>query len=267
MKPSSEAPDAGPSPATCEAGGSTDRVTWLGHATILIEIGGARLLTDPLMRPRVAHLRRQVTVPAPPGALDAILLSHRHHDHLDLPSLAALDPGAPVVVPPGAARSLRRTRRPLIELAPGERVALGGTTILAVPAVHDGRRVPVGAATEAVGYVVGDKRRVYFAGDTEPFAAMAELAPVDVALLPVWGWGPSLGPGHMDPAQAAQACALVRPAIAVPIHWGTYLRVGMARRHRDGMHEPPRRFADHVAALAPVTRVAVLEPGGALALG
>jgi L-ascorbate metabolism protein UlaG (beta-lactamase superfamily) len=244
----------------------TDRVTWLGHATILIELEGARLITDPLMRRRVAHLRRRVPVPEPPGALDAVLLSHRHHDHLDLPSLAALDPAAPVIVPPGAGRSLRRTRREVIELAPGEQVTAGRTTILAVPAVHDGRRVPVGAAAEAVGYVVGDQRRVYFAGDTEPYAAMAGLAPIDVALLPVSGWGPSLGPGHMDPGEAAQACALVRPAIAVPIHWGTYLRVGMARRHRDRMHEPPRRFATHVAALAPATRVAVLEPGGALAL-
>jgi L-ascorbate metabolism protein UlaG (beta-lactamase superfamily) len=245
---------------------SEDRVTWLGHATILIELEGARLLTDPVMRQRVAHLRRQVPLPNPPGRLDAILLSHRHHDHLDLPSLAGLDPSAPVVVPPGAARSLRSTGRTVIELAPGERCTAGGTTILAVPAVHDGRRVPVGAATDAVGYVVGNGRRVYFAGDTEPFAAMRELGPVDVALLPVWGWGPSLGPGHMDPEEAAGACALLQPVVAIPIHWGTYLRVGMARRHRDVMHEAPRRFAAHVAALAPDTRVAVLEPGGALAV-
>lgn len=241
-----------------------DRVTWLGHATILIELDGARLLTDPVMRKRVAHLRRQVPDPEPPGALDAILLSHRHHDHLDLPSLRELDPSAPVVVPPGAARSLRGTGRTVIELAPGERCTAGGTTVLAVPAVHDGRRVPVGAATDAVGYVVGDRRRVYFAGDTEPFAAMRELAPVHVALLPVWGWGPSLGPGHMDPEEAAEACALLQPVVAIPIHWGTYLRMGMARRHREAMHESPRRFAACVAALAPATHVAVLEPGGAL---
>src|SRR5215218_2429406 len=245
---------------------STDRVTWLGHATILIELGGTRLLTDPVMRQRVAHLRRQLPNPDPPGALDAVLLSRRHHDHRDLPSLAALDPNAAVIVPPGAARSLRSTGRTVIELAPGERFMVGGATILAVPAVHDGRRFPIGAATEAVGYVVGDHRRLYFAGDTEPFAAMADIGPVDVALLPIWGWGPSLGPGHMTPEEAAEACALLHPVIAVPIHWGTYLRVGMARRHRDVTHEPPRRFAAHVAALAPDTRVAVLAPGGALAL-
>jgi L-ascorbate metabolism protein UlaG (beta-lactamase superfamily) len=193
-------------------------------------------------------------------------VSNRHHDHLDLPSLAALDPNAAVIVPPGAARSIRSTGRTVIELAPGERFTAGGATILAVPAVHDGRRVPVGPATEAVGYVVGDHRRVYFAGDTERFAARAHLGPVDVALLPVCGWGPSLGPGHMDPEEAAEACALLHPVIAIPIHWGTYLRAGMARRHRDVMHEPPRRFAARVAALAPDTRVAVLEPGGALAV-
>ena len=245
---------------------SEGRVTWLGHATVLIELEGARLLTDPVMRRRVAHLRRQVPEPDPPGALDAILLSHRHYDHLDLPSLATLDPSTPVIVPPGAAGSLRRTGRTVIELAPGERRTVGGATVLAVPAVHDGRRVPIGAATEAVGFVVGDLRRVYFAGDTEPFAAMAELGPLDVALLPVWGWGPSLGPGHMDPDEAAEACALLRPVRAVPIHWGTYLRVGMARRHREAMHEPPRRFAARVAALAPNTQVAVLQTGDGLVM-
>jgi L-ascorbate metabolism protein UlaG (beta-lactamase superfamily) len=138
--------------------------------------------------------------------------------------------------------------------------------VLAVAAVHDGRRVPVGAPTEALGFIVGGRRRVYFAGDTEPFAAMDELGPVDLALLPVAGWGPSLGPGHMDPEEAAGACALLRAAVAVPIHWGTYLRMGMGRRHREAMHEPPRRFATEVAARAPETRVVVLEPGEGLAL-
>jgi L-ascorbate metabolism protein UlaG (beta-lactamase superfamily) len=106
---------------------------------------------------------------------------------------------------------------------------------------------------------------VYFAGDTDVFAGMAELGPLDVALLPVWGWGPSLGPGHMDPEQAARAAALLRPRVAVPIHWGTYLQVGLRRREAL-LRGPPHAFADRCAELAPDVEVRVLEPGGTLSL-
>ena len=95
----------------------------------------------------------------------------------------------------------------------------------AVPALHDGRRTPVGQAGEdALGYVIaGGGRRVYFAGDTELFEEMSGLRPLDLALLPVWGWGPSLNPGHLDPA-GARALALLRPRVAVPIRLGTFYR-------------------------------------------
>jgi L-ascorbate metabolism protein UlaG (beta-lactamase superfamily) len=96
----------------------TDRLTWLGHATVLVEVAGAALLTDPVLRPRVAHLRRYATTPAPPSRVDAILVSHAHHDHLDLRSLRLLDPHAPVVVPPGAARAVCRRRRGSPKVSP-----------------------------------------------------------------------------------------------------------------------------------------------------
>jgi L-ascorbate metabolism protein UlaG (beta-lactamase superfamily) len=89
---------------------------------------------------------------------------------------------------------------------------------------------------------------------------MAALAgTVDVALLPVAGWGPKTGPGHMDAREAAEALALVRPRVAVPIHWGTYRRIG----HQPG-GDPAREFIAHAAELAPDVRVEVLEPGGSL---
>ena len=88
---------------------------------------------------------------------------------------------------------------------------------------------------------------------------MAELAgTLDVALLPVAGWGPKVGPGHMDPREAAEALALLRPALAVPIHWGTYRRIG----HRPG--RPRARVRRARGRLAPDVRVAVLEPGGSV---
>src|SRR5689334_16463840 len=118
----------------------SDRMTWLGHATVRFEMAGARLLTDPLLRSRVAHLRRHAPPAPPAGPLDAVLISHLHRDHLDVPSLRRLDRGVPVVVPRGGTAPLRRTGRPLIELSPGEAYEVGGARVLAVPAEHDGRR-------------------------------------------------------------------------------------------------------------------------------
>ena len=232
-------------------------LTWLGHSTVLIELGGARLLTDPLLRSRVAHLRREVPAPADLGRLDAILLSHAHHDHLDKASLRRLDPDAPVVAAAGAARLLRGSGRTVHTLAVGDAVELAGVRVEAVPAVHDGRRIPVGPASSGVGFVVDG---VYFAGDTEPYAGMARLAgTLDAALVPISGWGPKTGPGHMGPREAAEALALLRPALAVPIHWGTYRRIG----HQPS-GDPAREFEAHAAELAPGVRVAVLAPGGSV---
>ena len=187
------------------------KLTWLGHATVLVELDGARLLTDPVLRRRVAHLRRDAPAPGALGRLDAILLSHAHHDHLDLPTLRRLDASAPVVAAPGAARSLRRAGRVVHRLAPGEEFEVHGVRVGAVDAVHDGRRLPVGPETEAVGFVVAGSQCVYFAGDTEVFDGMAALAAaLDAALLPIWGWGPARARPH-GPAPGRRGAALLRP--------------------------------------------------------
>jgi L-ascorbate metabolism protein UlaG (beta-lactamase superfamily) len=243
------------------------RLTWVGHATVLIELAGLRVLTDPLLRGRVAHLRRHAPVPEPPGRLDAILLSHLHHDHADGPSLRRLPRCVPAVVPAGTGRAVRRlSRRSVIELATGERTPLGTGSVSAVPAEHDGRRYPAGRRVPAVGYVVENAGlRVYFAGDTGEFAGMADLGALDAALLPIWGWGPSLGPGHLDPLEAARAAALIRPGLVVPIHWATYLPIGYVADH-PLLQEPGATFAAAVHDLAPSIPVAVLSPGESVEL-
>jgi L-ascorbate metabolism protein UlaG (beta-lactamase superfamily) len=228
---------------------------------VLMELGGTAVLTDPLLRPRVAHLRRHAPAPRTPPRVDAVLISHLHRDHLDLPSLARLDPSAPVVVPRGGGSVLRRSRREVLELAAGEAVELAGLQVRATPALHDGRRSPLSRPVDAVGYAIEARRRVYFAGDTARFDAMAELTGMDAALLPIWGWGPRLGPGHMDPHEAAEAVALLRPRLAIPIHWGTFAVLGRGRRERDAAAEPARAFAAHVAEVAPAVAVRVLAPG------
>jgi L-ascorbate metabolism protein UlaG (beta-lactamase superfamily) len=240
------------------------RITWLGHATVLLEAGGARLLTDPLLRARVAHLRRHAPPAAAPAALDGVLISHVHRDHFDRPSLRRLaGPGVTLVLPRGAA-GLRRGLAfgTVRETGPGDDFSIAGARVRAVQAWHDGRRRPGAAQLPTLGFVV---EGIWFAGDTALDDELADLrGGVDVALVPVWGWGPSLGPGHLDPEGAARAVALVAPRVAIPIHWGTYYPYGLTPAGQ--LEEPPRRFAAHVAELAPATRVAALSPGESLSL-
>jgi L-ascorbate metabolism protein UlaG (beta-lactamase superfamily) len=246
----------------------TRRVTWLGHSTVLIELGGARLLTDPVLRTRLLHLRRVVPSvdPAHHSGIDAVLLSHLHHDHLDAPSLGMLDRDRVRLVVPAGAGNLgaKQGFGRVTELAPGDETQVAEARVEAVHAVHHGGRTPLGAKAQPLGFVVeADGVRLYFAGDTDIFEGMAELGPLDLALIPVWGWGPRLGPGHLDPEGAARALALLRPRLAVPIHWGTLFPIG--RRDRTGrLTNPPHEFARAAARLAPEVEVRILEPGSAL---
>jgi L-ascorbate metabolism protein UlaG (beta-lactamase superfamily) len=208
----------------------------------------------------VAHLRRPGAVPRTLGLIDAVLLSHLHFDHLDLPSLRMLQATPRVVCPAGAGALVTRAGfRDVAELRPGESLRLGELTVEATPARHGGSRRPGGPVVEPLGFVVRAERAVYFAGDTDLFDGMAGLGPVDVAFLPVAGYSPKLGPGHLDPQRAAQAAALIRPRLAVPIHWGTFL--AMSRRPGDWFTEPPVRFAAQVEQVAPSVTVRVLSPG------
>ena len=244
------------------------RIAWGGHSTVLIELDGVRLLTDPLLRRRVAHLRRVVA-----GAdeallrdLDTVLVSHLHYDHLDLGSLARLGRSVRVVVPAGGGALLRRRGFERVrEVEVGDEVDVGSLVVRATHAEHDGRRGPFTRAT-AVGYVVTGSARVYFAGDTDLFDGMGDLARgLDLALLPVAGWGSRLPPGHLDPRRAARALTLLRPRAAVPIHWGTYRRVGL-RRDAALLREPAESFARRAHELAPDVDVRILPVGGSLEL-
>jgi len=241
---------------------------WIGHSTVLVELDGIRLLTDPLLRERIVMLRR--SEPLDPGSLedlDAVLISHIHYDHLDLGSLRRLQGAKTIVLPRGAGALLRR-RLPasVYELDAGEEVEIGSVTVRAVHAEHDSTRL-FGKKTEALGYVVNGTRTVYFLGDTDLFPALADMAPdVDVALIPIWGWGPSLGAGHLDPRKAAEALALIRPRIAVPIHWGTYYPMTARKSTRDFLRAPVAEFEKAAAERAPEVDVRVLPVGGTLEL-
>jgi L-ascorbate metabolism protein UlaG (beta-lactamase superfamily) len=225
----------------------------------MLELGDARLLTDPLLRKRLGHLSRRVPMPREIGRVDAILISHVHRDHLDPASLATLEGTPSIVAPVGAGDLLREQGfEDVIELPEGESTALRGVRVTAVAAHHPARRGLRSPWVPSLGFVIEDGPRVYFAGDTDAYEAMEALAPLDVALLPVWGWGPSLGRGHLNPRTAAETLRLLRPRVAVPIHWGTYFPIGRGGRR---LADPPHEFARHAAELAPDVEVRVLKPG------
>jgi L-ascorbate metabolism protein UlaG (beta-lactamase superfamily) len=242
------------------------RIVYVGHATVLIELDGVRLLTDPVLGARIGPLRRQGAPPAPAisEGIDAILISHLHRDHTDLASLRRFAGAVPLIVPSGTRAFFEsRLLGEVIELAPGESHRIGALAITATPADHEiGRRVVV---AEPIGFLLDGSLRAYFAGDTDLFDGMADLGEgLDLALLPVWGWGPTLGAGHMDPERAARAAALLSPRVVVPIHWGTFYPAGLARLRPRPLSEPPREFASRVRALAPQVEVQVLAPGSML---
>ena len=251
---------------------STTSVTWLGHSTAWLADSGVTMLTDPVLTDRLAHLRR-IAGPAPtlPGAPDAILLSHLHADHFHVASLRAV-PGKPrLVVPRGAgafvARTLgREAAGRCVELAPGDETTVSGVRVRAVPARHDGSRGPWSRErAAAVGFVVEGAARTYYAGDTGLFDEMTDLGPLDLALIPVGGWGPTLGAhGHLDPKDAAEALRRVKAAWAVPVHYGTLWPVGLTRYRRHMFDLPGEHFAEHAARSSPDTRVRVLAHGETL---
>jgi L-ascorbate metabolism protein UlaG (beta-lactamase superfamily) len=247
------------------------RVTYVGHGTVLLDLDGVRLLTDPLLRRRVAHLHRAAP-PVPADTLrgiDAVLVSHAHYDHLDLPSLERLGKATPVVVPRGLAGLLRKRKfEHVTEVEVGDALSIGSLTVGATPAEHAGGRGPFGVRATAVGFTVSGSACVYFAGDTDLFPGMDSMVEsLDVALLPIWGWGPSLGPGHLDPGRAAEAARRLAPRTVVPIHWGTYAPITHGLwRSPAFLRSPPTLFAAELAKAAPDVRLQVLQPGESVEL-
>ena len=234
-------------------------MTWWGHSTVSIHDGRSHLLTDPVLTDRVAHLTRRRGAMPERLAPDAVLVSHLHHDHLHLPSLRRLPHGTTVVLPAGGAGLLASLSLRPVEVVPGDVVTVGGLSVHAVRAMHDGRRNPGSSwSGPALGYLVAGTARTWFVGDSGPHEDLgADVGVADVLLVPVGGWGPVSRPSargqHLGPDEAAQVARRVRASLAVPIHYGTLwpsgLRVGRS------FLSPGRRFAE----TSPQARV--LSPG------
>ncbi len=258
--------------ATPPGPGEPARVTWLGHASFLVQLDGVSLLVDPALMPAIfGGVSRNV----PPGVrleqlppIDAVLVSHGHYDHLDLPTLVRV--GAPVVAGLGLERYFRDRGLFATELGWWSSTTVRGVRVTFVPAQHWSRR---GLAdtnrTLWGGFVIeGTRATVYHSGDTASFSGFAEIGArfpaIDAALLPIGAYDPAwfMEPQHLNPEQALQAFAALGARTFVAMHWGTF------KLTDEPLDEPPRRLEAERRRLGLAReRVRVLAIGETLPVG
>ena len=237
-------------------------VTWIGHSTLLVQLDGVNLLTDPTWSQRLGPLSGTVGVRrfTPPGLafedlppIDAVLISHDHYDHLDEPTVRRLAKAFnPLFVVPLGIKAWLADRgiTNVTELDWGESVSLKGLHIVCAPAQHgSGRSLADGGRRLWSSWAVIGSKRFYFGGDSG-YASHFELightlGPFDLAALPVGSYTPRIiaKPVHLSPEEALQAWKDLRATAFIGIHWGTF------KLAREPYDEPPRRIAAEVARL------------------
>jgi N-acyl-phosphatidylethanolamine-hydrolysing phospholipase D len=269
-------PQRKPDVAWLEANRTETALTWIGHATFLLQIGGLNILTDPHLTERASPLPfgspRRFNPPALDYAdlpkIDVVVVSHNHYDHLDLPTIRRLhaDHAPAYFVPLGLKDWFRRIgiRREVHELDWWEHAAHRELTVHAVPVQHfSGRSATDRNRTLWCGFVLEHGgRKVIFAGDTgysRDFLDIAErFGPMDLAMIPIGAYDPRgfMAPVHVDPEEAVQIHRDLQSRQSVAMHWGTF------RLTLEPLDEPPARLAAALdAAAIPRERFWVMEHG------
>lgn len=260
--------------------GSPMLITYIGHATLLIEIGGARVLTDPNFENTLGGLLPRVT---PPGIslaelphIDAILLTHAHADHLSFHALRQIGPGVPVYAPPVIARWLHERDIPqAVPFAPNETIRIADLHVHAAAARHKGNRYGYDRRRAAANMYLLDSHEesCFFAGDTglgDTTHLLVERMlwlrdrELDVALLPIgyapWWKRKSFREGHLTSEDALELFSRLRARHLIPYHWGTFRHVTASA------YDAIDRFRTLVTGHHRGADVRILEPGEALDL-
>jgi N-acyl-phosphatidylethanolamine-hydrolysing phospholipase D len=263
--------------ADLRANGHAPTLSWIGHATFLVQLAGVNILTDPIWSERASPVsfagpRRLV----PPGMrfedlprIDAVVISHDHYDHLDAATITRLtrEHGPTFFVPLGLKPwLLDHGARNVVELDWWEEHDFRGLRFTCTPAQHSsGRGFTDQNLTLWSSWVIASPgRRLFFAGDTGYFAGAREigerLGPFDVAAIPIGGYSSydERHPNHVNPEEAIQLLEDVRGQMMVPMHWGTF------ELNREPFREPPRRLEREALRRGLQESIAVLRPGQTL---
>ena len=254
------------------------RITYIGHATLLLELGGVTILTDPNFDPKLGRILPRVS---PPGiaieklpSLDAILLTHAHADHLSFDSLERLPRELPLFAPPVVAKWLRRLGYShAVDLPAGDNARVGSVTIHAASATHRGNRYGYDRWRSAANmYLLDAGETVFFAGDTALVGdthhmvervLWNEQRQLDLALLPIgyapW-WKPGFRKGHLTHDDALELFERLRARVFMPYHWGTFRHVTSTA------HDAIKRLRERLASHHLSAAVRIVEPGESLEL-
>ena len=253
---------------------SDARLLWLGHASFLVEVDGIRVLIDPIFGPAgriIPRISPAALSPTELPPLDAVLISHGHHDHLDPPSLRALSrrfgPKLPFIVPTGLGRCLPRACRHVLELDWWQTTRISSVEICLVPAQHWHRRITDHNRALWGGFVLRGSKTIYHSGDTGYFSGFRAIAEVvgaiDITCLPLGAYLPRLimQSQHMDPKESIQAFHDLGAAHFVGMHWGTFdlsdeaIDAGPDQLRQEIVRHPLEEHRFHI-----------LWPGGSLGL-